>query len=203
MTAFTRFSTICCRSTWPRARHTSWWRSAAPAAGTGQWRSRTIWRSRYQPLLRSTWFRSFTGTSNAPDVIDHVGFEVSDLTRSAGFYDPVFFALGGRRMLEVRARRRLRGQRGRILDRRPRTRARTGLRPPRAAGERQGGGRCRLQGWARQRRQRRWRLRACVRNTAGATTRRTCAIPTACGWKSSRADDSLAFGLAGARRRFL
>lgn len=33
-------------------------------------------------------------------MIDHVGFEVSDLTRSAGFYDPVFFALGGRRMLE-------------------------------------------------------------------------------------------------------
>jgi catechol 2,3-dioxygenase-like lactoylglutathione lyase family enzyme len=33
-------------------------------------------------------------------VIDHVGFEVSDLTRSAAFYDPVFFALGGRRMLE-------------------------------------------------------------------------------------------------------
>ena len=33
-------------------------------------------------------------------MIDHVGFEVSDLTRSAAFYDPVFFALGARRMFE-------------------------------------------------------------------------------------------------------
>lgn len=33
-------------------------------------------------------------------MIDHVGFEVSDLKRSARFYDPVFFALGARRMLE-------------------------------------------------------------------------------------------------------
>ncbi len=33
-------------------------------------------------------------------MIDHVGFEVSDLTRSAAFYDPLFFALGGRRMVE-------------------------------------------------------------------------------------------------------
>ena len=33
-------------------------------------------------------------------MIDHVGFEVSDLRRSASFYDGVFFALGGRRMLE-------------------------------------------------------------------------------------------------------
>lgn len=33
-------------------------------------------------------------------MIDHVGFEVSDLARSARFYDPVFFALGARRMLE-------------------------------------------------------------------------------------------------------
>jgi catechol 2,3-dioxygenase-like lactoylglutathione lyase family enzyme len=33
-------------------------------------------------------------------VIDHVGFEVSDLSRSAGFYDALFFALGGRRMFE-------------------------------------------------------------------------------------------------------
>ena len=32
-------------------------------------------------------------------LIDHVGFEVSDLTRSAAFYDPVFFALGVRRAL--------------------------------------------------------------------------------------------------------
>ena len=33
-------------------------------------------------------------------MIDHVGFEVSDLTRAAAFYDAVFFALGGRRMVE-------------------------------------------------------------------------------------------------------
>jgi catechol 2,3-dioxygenase-like lactoylglutathione lyase family enzyme len=33
-------------------------------------------------------------------VIDHVGFEVTDLERSARFYDPLFFALGARRMLE-------------------------------------------------------------------------------------------------------
>ncbi len=33
-------------------------------------------------------------------MIDHVGFEVSDLTRSARFYDAVLFAVGGRRMFE-------------------------------------------------------------------------------------------------------
>jgi catechol 2,3-dioxygenase-like lactoylglutathione lyase family enzyme len=33
-------------------------------------------------------------------VIDHVGFEVADLDRSARFYDAVFFALGARRMIE-------------------------------------------------------------------------------------------------------
>ncbi len=33
-------------------------------------------------------------------MIDHVGFEVSDLQRSARFYDAVFFALGARRMFE-------------------------------------------------------------------------------------------------------
>ena len=33
-------------------------------------------------------------------MIDHVGFEVSDLRRSALFYDPIFFALGARRMFE-------------------------------------------------------------------------------------------------------
>jgi catechol 2,3-dioxygenase-like lactoylglutathione lyase family enzyme len=33
-------------------------------------------------------------------VIDHIGFEVTDLTASAAFYDPLFFALGGRRMVE-------------------------------------------------------------------------------------------------------
>jgi catechol 2,3-dioxygenase-like lactoylglutathione lyase family enzyme len=33
-------------------------------------------------------------------LIDHVGFEVSDLARSARFYDGVFYALGARRMFE-------------------------------------------------------------------------------------------------------
>ena len=33
-------------------------------------------------------------------MIDHIGFEVSDLERAARFYDPVFFALGARRMFE-------------------------------------------------------------------------------------------------------
>jgi catechol 2,3-dioxygenase-like lactoylglutathione lyase family enzyme len=33
-------------------------------------------------------------------MIDHVGFEVSDLRRSARFYDALFFAIGGRRMFE-------------------------------------------------------------------------------------------------------
>jgi catechol 2,3-dioxygenase-like lactoylglutathione lyase family enzyme len=33
-------------------------------------------------------------------VIDHVGFEVSDLKRSTRFYDQVFHALGARRMHE-------------------------------------------------------------------------------------------------------
>ncbi len=32
-------------------------------------------------------------------MIDHIGFEVSDLARSARFYDAVLFALGARRML--------------------------------------------------------------------------------------------------------
>jgi catechol 2,3-dioxygenase-like lactoylglutathione lyase family enzyme len=31
-------------------------------------------------------------------VLDHVGFEVSDLARSAAFYDALFFALGARRL---------------------------------------------------------------------------------------------------------
>jgi catechol 2,3-dioxygenase-like lactoylglutathione lyase family enzyme len=33
-------------------------------------------------------------------MIDHIGFEVTDLARSARFYDAVFYALGARRMLE-------------------------------------------------------------------------------------------------------
>ena len=33
-------------------------------------------------------------------MIDHVGLEVSDLQRSARFYDSLFYALGGRRMFQ-------------------------------------------------------------------------------------------------------
>ena len=33
-------------------------------------------------------------------MFDHVGFEVSDLARSAAFYDALFFPLGVRRMFE-------------------------------------------------------------------------------------------------------
>jgi catechol 2,3-dioxygenase-like lactoylglutathione lyase family enzyme len=33
-------------------------------------------------------------------MIDHIGFEVADLERSARFYDPLFFALGARRVFE-------------------------------------------------------------------------------------------------------
>ncbi len=33
-------------------------------------------------------------------MIDHVGFEVSDLKRSSRFYDALIFALGARRMFE-------------------------------------------------------------------------------------------------------
>ena len=33
-------------------------------------------------------------------MIDHIGFEVSELERSVRFYDAVFYALGARRMVE-------------------------------------------------------------------------------------------------------
>jgi catechol 2,3-dioxygenase-like lactoylglutathione lyase family enzyme len=39
-----------------------------------------------------------TGENGA--VLDHVGFEVSDLARSAAFYDALFHPLGGRRIFE-------------------------------------------------------------------------------------------------------
>jgi catechol 2,3-dioxygenase-like lactoylglutathione lyase family enzyme len=34
-------------------------------------------------------------------MIDHVGFEVAELGRTTAFYDAVFFALGGRRMVDA------------------------------------------------------------------------------------------------------
>jgi catechol 2,3-dioxygenase-like lactoylglutathione lyase family enzyme len=36
-------------------------------------------------------------------MVDHVGFEVSDLERSARFYDALFFSIGVRRMFESEA----------------------------------------------------------------------------------------------------
>jgi catechol 2,3-dioxygenase-like lactoylglutathione lyase family enzyme len=33
-------------------------------------------------------------------LIDHIGFEVTDLERAARFYDAIFYALGARRMFE-------------------------------------------------------------------------------------------------------
>jgi catechol 2,3-dioxygenase-like lactoylglutathione lyase family enzyme len=33
-------------------------------------------------------------------LVDHIGFEVADLPRSARFYDAIFFSLGARRMLD-------------------------------------------------------------------------------------------------------
>jgi catechol 2,3-dioxygenase-like lactoylglutathione lyase family enzyme len=33
-------------------------------------------------------------------MIDHIGFEVTDLARTSRFYDAVFYALGARRMFE-------------------------------------------------------------------------------------------------------
>jgi catechol 2,3-dioxygenase-like lactoylglutathione lyase family enzyme len=35
-------------------------------------------------------------------VLDHVGLEVSDLVRSAAFYDAIFHRLGGRRIFDAR-----------------------------------------------------------------------------------------------------
>ncbi len=181
----TRCSTTCCRSTWPRARRTWCSRSAAPAAATARSRSPSTWRSATEPT-RSTWSRSSTATSTErPGVIDHVGFEVSDL-RALG-------ALLRRGLLRARRAADVRSEhavaygvngpefwivvRGRTpgpgyghvalhasgkaavdaaLSRRASpTAARTTGRPGRG------------------------------RSTAGATTRPTCATPTGCGSRSS------------------
>ena len=74
-------------------------------------------------------------------MIDHVGFEVSDLERSARFYDAVFYALGARRMHESEHAVAY-GINGPVVWFVVRGRAAGArLRPRRAAGERQGGGR--------------------------------------------------------------
>ncbi len=123
----------------------------------------------------------------AERVIDHVGFEVTDLARSARFYDAVFFALGGRRMIDIRARRRLRDQRPAGVDRRARPTAGPGIRPHGTGGERQGGGRCGPLRRSRRRGTRRRAPRARGPSTGGATTRAICAIRTGCGSRSSPA----------------
>ena len=88
-------------------------------------------------------------------MIDHVGFEVSDLARSARFYDAVFYALGARRMFEsehavaygVNA-----PQVWIVVRGRP---SRPGLRSHRTSGERQGSRRRGLPGGTRRGRKRR------------------------------------------------
>ena len=130
---------------------------------------------------------SSTATSRTAGVIDHVGFEVADLARSAAFYDAVLFALGRAADVRVRARDRLRRQRARVLDRRPRARARARLRAPGAA--------------ARAARPRSMPpTRGGLANggsddgppgrgpsTAGGTTPPTCGTPTGSGSRSSQA----------------
>src|ERR671928_447511 len=57
------------------------------------------------PIHTSRTFIASGGTVSGtrgtmPRVLDHVGFEVSDLARSAAFYDALFHPLGGRRIFE-------------------------------------------------------------------------------------------------------
>ena len=88
---------------------------AAPVPGRGQGapgggdrlhrRAAPVGRDRRAPRSRYGDRRRVPGRGRPPrrraaGVIDHVGFEVSDLPRSARFYDAVFYALGARRMLE-------------------------------------------------------------------------------------------------------
>ena len=69
--------------------------------------------------------RRAAGSSGARGqrVIDHVGFEVADLARSARFYDAVFGALGARRMYESEHAVAYGITSPVGVDRRPRTRA--------------------------------------------------------------------------------
>ena len=78
-------------------------------------------------------------------MLDHVGFEVSDLARSARFYDALFVALGGRRIARVRAGDRLRRARAaRSGSSRAGAPPRAGLRPRRDRGRGARRGRRRL-----------------------------------------------------------
>ena len=133
----TRCWTTCCPSIC---------RGQGPPRGGDRLHGRTppIGRDRRAPRgalrgpARVSWPRCSTATYEA-GVIDHIGFEVSDLERSGRFYDAVFYALGRAADGRVRARGRLRDQRPGDLVRRPRPRSGARVRPRRAAGERQGG----------------------------------------------------------------
>ncbi len=177
----TRCSIICCRSTWPRARRTSWSRSDARAAGTARWRSPSIWRARYDDAsgyLVEVVHRDVT----RPRVIDHIGFEVADLDR----IDAVLRrrVLRARRAADarLRARGRLRHQRSPVVwfvvrGRARRRRATATSRCRRAARRRSMPPTQPVWPTAAATTAR----RASARSTAGATTRPTCSTPTGCG----------------------
>ncbi len=124
-------------------------------------------------------------------MIGHVAFEVSDLARSARFYDAIFYALGARRMFESDGRDRLRPRPRAVLDRR----SRAARRPPATATSR-----CRRRGAPRSTARMRpgWSTAAATTarpardpSTARRTTPATSSTPTACGSSSwpARADD--------------
>ncbi len=77
-------------------------------------------------------------------MIDHVGIEVSDLARSAAFYDAVFFALGVRRMHESEHAIAYGVTRADVLDRHARTASGARLRARRLQRRRARRGRQRL-----------------------------------------------------------
>ena len=125
-----------------------------------------------------------TGPRESLAVLDHVGFEVTDLARSAAFYDALFHPLGGRRIFDapdaigygINDARLWIVARGRTPG--------AGLRPRRHHRQRPPRGRRRL-------RRERWRPAAPTTarparatSTARATTPRTCSIRTGCGSRS-------------------
>ena len=126
----TRCSTSSSPSTSPRARRTSASRSAARAGATARSRSPRRSAARYRDARRRRRRGRRTATSDRamtrPPMIVHVAFEVSDLARSARFYDAIFYALGARRMFESERRDRLRPRPRAVLDRRPRPHAGAG-----------------------------------------------------------------------------
>ena len=132
-------------------------------------------------------------------VIDHVGFEVADLARSAAFYDAVFRALGGRRLHEgpaaiaygmfapalwivVRGNRPSPGYGHVALLARGRAAvaAAHARRSPTAGATRAPRGR--------------------ARTTGRSTTPPTCVTPTGCAWSSSAAPTDASTRLAGRGR---